>query len=615
MKKLLLTLCLCLVTVATWAVKAWPLPVTITQPDGTELTVFGYGDEDLHWYTTSDGVLLAHVGTAFYVAKITPEGLIEATTQLAHERPLREAAELSLVKAQDRELFFKKAPEHKRLAEIHRIGVNPNASPSYFPHVGTPKAIVILVEFSDVKFTVTDPYTTFNEYLNSETPLPDRGFREDRNYGSVRQYFNDISGGQYAPQFDVYGPVTLPNRSAFYGAGYKDTNTNIDSLLSHACRLADPLIDYSQYDSNNDGYVDLVYLMYAGFGENYTGNSTDCIWPKSGSNITTRMYDGVNVKRYGIGNELNYSPDKVLSADPQRRVNGIGLFCHEFSHTLGLPDMYPIDETAQRTDNQALEYWDIMDNGEYTDNGYTPTPYTPWEKEVMGWITLDTLKTAAQVTLHDGEAYKIMQDNSDEYLIVHNIQNNGWATSLLGHGMLVYRVDYKGRTSVNLGDYPNNTAGSPGMTVVCADGLLISAYKVALDDAHRTASKPYIASEYLSSHYGDPFPGTSNVHELPSVQLNKSVLEKGFYNINEVAADGETVITFAFIDTEATDIVDSRASDGIELIVNSQPSTFSHQPSIYDLQGRRIADNADAVTLQNLPKGIYIIGNRKVIIP
>lgn len=609
MKKLLLTLCLFLVAVATWAVKAWPLPVTITQPDGTELTVIGYGDEDLHWYTTTDGVLLVHIGTAFYVAKVTSDGNIEATSQLAHERPLREVAELSLVKAQDRELFYSSIPEHKRIAEARRIGVDITATPAYFPHEGSPRAIVILVEFSDVKFTVTDPYLTFNEYLNSEVPLQNRGFREDRNFGSVRQYFTDISGGKYTPVFDVYGPITLPKTSAYYGIDYQDSSSRIDSLMKHACERADGMIDFSQYDSNSDGYVDLVYLVYAGFGENYTGNSTDYIWPKSGSNISGRLYDGVTVQRYGIGNELNYGPDKVLQEDPQRRVNGIGLFCHEFSHTLGLPDMYPRNSVAQKTDNQAMEYWDIMDNGEYTDNGYTPTPYTPWEKEVMGWVTLDTLQEAAQVVLHEDEAYKILQENSSEYLIVHNIQNKGWAMRMLGHGMLVYRVDYKGRKVVNLSDYPNNTAGSPGMTVVCADGLLISAYKVAQDDEHRTASKPYIASEYLSSHYGDPFPGTSNVHELPSVQLNKSVLEKGLYNINEVAADGETVITFAFIDTEATDIVDSRATDVIESIIMRSQSN-----AVYDLQGRRVAVNADATTIQNLPKGIYIVGGHKVIV-
>ena len=100
MKKLVSTLCLLLVACATWAAKAYPGPITVTQNDGTQLTVMAYGDEDYHWFTTSDDVLLAHVGTDFFVARIEADGSLAATKQLAHEPALRSAAEQQLVLSQ-----------------------------------------------------------------------------------------------------------------------------------------------------------------------------------------------------------------------------------------------------------------------------------------------------------------------------------------------------------------------------------------------------------------------------------------------------------------------------------------------------------------------------------
>ena len=100
MKKLVSTLCLLLVACATWAAKAYPGPITVTQNDGTQLTVMAYGDEDYHWFTTSDDVLLAHVGSDFFVARIEADGSLAATTQLAHEPALRSAAVFYLKKKQ-----------------------------------------------------------------------------------------------------------------------------------------------------------------------------------------------------------------------------------------------------------------------------------------------------------------------------------------------------------------------------------------------------------------------------------------------------------------------------------------------------------------------------------
>ena len=130
----------------------------------------------------------------------------------------------------------------------------------------------------------------------------------------------------------------------------------------------------------------MVYVIYAGYSESISGNDDNCLWPKSGTTTFYRydkngirgdalVCDGKRFSRYGINNELNGTPADTENGIYQ--INGIGLFCHEFSHTMGLPDHYPTEYPATYADNQSPEYWDLMDAGEYTYDGYRPTPYSP----------------------------------------------------------------------------------------------------------------------------------------------------------------------------------------------------------------------------------------------
>lgn len=214
---------------------------------------------------------------------------------------------------------------------------------------------------------------------------------ETTNYGSVREYFKHCSLGKFVPQFDVVGPVTLSQHFAYYGKNRSEDDIDIhcDQMLGEACSLVDDQVDFSQYDADGDGCVDLVYVIYAGYSESISGNSDDCLWPKSGATLFYRYdqngnpagnleCDGMSFSRYGINNELNGTPKDTQ--DGKYLLNGIGLFCHEFSHTMGLPDHYPVSGSSTYADNQSPEYWDLMDAGEYTQDGYCPTPYTPWER-------------------------------------------------------------------------------------------------------------------------------------------------------------------------------------------------------------------------------------------
>ena len=600
MKKFLLSIAFALMGIASgFAAKAHTGLTTITQSDGSQLTIRLHGDEHFCWYSTADDVLLVQVGNNYYVAQVEEDGTLKATPQLAHNAGERGTVEEQVINNQNKEKFLNLLnAEPQALAKP--IGT---VTPAYFPHKGSPKALVILVEFQDVKFKTSDPVATFTHYLKGAegeaAPEANNAYvtKGMVNYGSVSQYFNDMSQRKFTPQFDIVGPVTVSMNSAYYGGNVgNSTDVNFDQMIAEACKSVSSKVNFADYDQNNDGYVDLVYIIYAGYSESFSGNSSDCLWPKSGTNNfyepgtnNLLMLDGKQICRYGINNELNATPSDWIDGKPL--LNGIGLFCHEFSHTMGLPDLYPTVETS-RVDNQNPEYWDLMDGGEYTYNGYFPTPYSPWEMDVMGWTTpIELGDEAKQVSLNsyasDRTAYKINGEN-DEYLLIQNIQTDGWwggITKAFKTGMLVWRIDYP-YDVVSLGNRLNNEIGKPNVMIVPADGYVISEYNVTDDDESK--------AKYKASLKADPFPGANNVPELLSVKLNKSILEKPFYNIKETNG----VITFDYLKDYATGI------DSPVIQQNQEKDT-----RIFTLDGRYLGTDASQLT-----KGVYIIGKKKVII-
>lgn len=594
MKKILLSITFALMGIVSgFAAKAYSGIVTVTQSDGTELNVRIYGDEHFNWLTTEDGVLLVQEGNNYYIAETTSYGTLKATSYIAHNANKRVPAEIKAIKKQDLSRFRSYAI--KKASPTKAMGTG-NSGVKYFPHSGSPKALVILVEFSDTPFQSGEKAkNVFEHFLKgkAEDALPD-GYEAYtgsyakanlRNKGSVSDYFYDMSKGTYTPQFDVVGPYKLNQPSLYYGKGEND---NTYALVSDACKAADKDVDFSRYDADGDGMVDLVYIIYAGYPASMSGNPND-IWPKSGTG-GFGTYDGKKVSRFGVHAELNFGLE--LNQKNGFLLSGIGLFCHEFSHTLGLPDLYPTVD-ASKVDNQNPEMWDLMDGGEYTYNGgYCPTPYSPWEMDAMGWATPIELSDEKQtVTLKsygkERVAYKIKGENN-EYLLLQNIQIGGWWTGVAlvyKTGMLVWRIDYNNE-DVNLFDNPNNTLDKPKVMIVPADGYVISDY-------NHGDGKQWTDDQYKESLQGDPFPGATNKTELLSVELNNSTLEKPIYNIKEENG----VITFDYLDNISA------------IQLPSVEETDMTTKQIFSLDGRYLGNDASKLT-----KGVYIIGKKKVVI-
>ena len=617
MKKTVLILITLLCHLASHASKGWPYPITVSQPDGTQLTVRINGDADFNWVSTLDGVVLKQVGNGYYVADIDTNGMLSSSGTLAHDADKRSSAEQSLCKKQDVKAFLTVNTRPERLAATRGFGGK--GSTSFFPHTGSPRAIVLLVQFANRPFKV-QPRKAFNQYLNSMADKhQDFGNAENRNTGSVKRYFSDMSGGKFKPQFDLYGPITMPKNAAYYGEG-SSSMERYRELVSEACTMMDDSLDFSKYDADKDGNVDLVYIIYAGYGESVSSIDST-LWPKAFVCGTDIKKDGKYVRLAGISNELNGHPDVHYSSTSGLLINGVGLFCHEFSHCMGLPDFYPTVSPQWTTandkqdfdayDNQGMEEWDVMDNGIYLYNGYSPTAYTAWEREKMGWLTIETLTREGKVELKSidqgGKAYRIKNDKNtsgNEYYIVENIQAKGWNYKLPASGMMVSHVEYVpwafsvfhgGDNSVN------NIKGHPRMTIVPADGYLPSSYRKVPNSS--TETWPHIkVDQYKEQLAGDLYPGKSNVNRLTDAQnmvnyapWTGGMLNKPIYNI----ALKNGIVTFDFLKDQT--------STGIE-----QPESAtenSNEEKIYTIDGRYVGTNLNA-----LPKGVYIKGKKKVVV-
>ena len=599
-KQLSLIVCLMLCSLTTWAAKAESIPVQVRQADGSVITVILRGDEHINWYTTLDGVLLVQgADNNYYIGKVEKSGNLIATKQLAHEAQTRSQAERNLIAKQDKEKFFayvnKIAEESENAYDNSPLTRGPIIDSGYggvpyFPHTGSPKALVILAEFQDTTFTIQDTKKVFTNYLMNEGHFSDTRYGQNQNYKGVRGYFKDCSYGQFTPIFDVVGPIKLPRKHAIYGAG----NDRMDLLLADACATVDDLVDFAKYDANNDGIVDLVYIIYAGHSANYRNNKVSNIWPKSGTVTISDTFDGKSIRRYGVSNELNGS-DKTSKNN--KKINGIGLFCHEFSHTLGLPDIYAYRTPAEDQDDQGMEYWDIMDGGTGVRGGRVPASYLAWEREVMGWMNIDELKKDSSIENlksidNGGKAYKIVNpNNSNEYIVLQSMQkgawNQGWGDGTYGKGLLAYRVSYP-FNKVNVFDYPNNEKGKPRVIPIPADGKIL---------AGKNATS-YL--EYVNQHNGDLYPYNRIDYISGFKMFNGSILEKSIVNIkeNDGGDSNNNYVNFEF--------KNGLVPTGILSLSIVERSTSDNR--IYTLDGRYVGTDASI-----LPHGIYIQNNKKFV--
>lgn len=464
---------------------------TISQPDGTELAIQLNGDEFFHYTTTEDGYLLKKNAENFYeYAELdTKNATIKSLGIKANNISKRTIEEKNLLSNIDRNVIHSYANrQRKKIAETKR---------SAKKTVGTvnivPKGLVILVNFSDIKFTQANPQEYFNNLMNQEN------FNTNGGYGSVSDYFEASSGNKYSPEFKVVGPYTVSKTANYYATGngiITDPDDgeygiyNAGYMINEACSLAyADGVSFADYDLNGDKEVDYIYVIYA--GHNSAEWAENVIWPHSyyvsaWVNKAQRTYGGYTIDLYACSSELRGYTGKNLS--------GIATFCHEFSHVLGLPDYY--DTNYGTNYEKTPGEWTLMDQGSYNNNGLTPPVYSAYDRYYMGWLTPSIMNSAENVSLQDLQTTNTARvvtangtlpsaTSTSVAYYFENRQQNGWDAYLPGHGMLITKVQY------NASAWASNTTNN-GSTMYY-DIVEANGKKSAYGDA------------------SDPFPGTANI--------------------------------------------------------------------------------------------------------
>lgn len=402
MRQLVTIFILCTYVACVWAVPATPEPIVRILPDGKLDTIYLYGDEN--------GSFVANTR----IARM-PDAMHRAP-----QRTMRDA---------------------------------------YVPSEGQVRIPVILVNFSDLSFSMSAPRTQFDDFFNGN------GGSNPNATGSVHTYYEASSNGKLNLIYDVYGPYTLSHNMAYYGANKSDgsgvtTNHNIRAaeLVIEAVKLADDDgVNFSLYDANNDMLVDNISIIVAGYNE-AEGGKAETIWPHYNTISSSSRYDNKYISGYLMISEYRGSGGKVQA--------GIGTYCHEFGHALGLPDLYDTSSDAY-----TVGSWDIMCSGSYNNSGSTPPSYTAFERFMMGWLTPRQITAPGLQTLHPIETHNEalliasgphnMQPytpNPREYFLLENRQAFGWDAgkkALVSTGLLVSHVTFNS-TTWNYNTFNNN---------------------------------------------------------------------------------------------------------------------------------------------------------------
>ena len=408
---------------------------------------------------------------------------------------------------------------------------------------GIKRVPVVLTAFKDKTFTISDNPEEVNEYYYKfcNGTMDGKRYTGHGSFGSVRDYFVQQSDSVFFPEFVVIGPIVLDSVAAYYGknGSYRDSNYFLYTKETIS-KAYDLYPDWSVFDNDSNGTVDMVFMVYAGLGES-NGGGPDCIWPQE--TTTSTIINGHVFATNAAVCELRPTARAANGMALSSTRDGIGIFVHELSHSLGLPDFYDVNYKAF-----GMDLWSVMDYGEYGNNGHTPGNYTAYERDFMGWRPLKTLEEPCVLTIPcfyaGGTGYKIVNDKfPDEYYIIENRQPKGWdkAVGKAGHGLQVTHVDYnKNRwmsNTVNANQYHQR------MTIIAANNSYLG------------TNLDITSDEWANSLAGNLYPGNTYNYNLtdessPAAQVFSgsdvwvgSLMHKPLRNITE-NEDGTVTVCF-----------------------------------------------------------------------
>ncbi|MGH1435814.1 MAG: M6 family metalloprotease domain-containing protein [Lewinella sp.] len=510
-------------------VAPYPEPIELVQPDGSSFMAYLFTEGPAAYLETLDGysVLQDRSDNFYRYATRGKKGDLYLTGVPVSALDNRSSTEITLLQVIRPHLRY----EGIRLAELTATDQLRNydddepGTSAVFPPAGVQKALLLLIDFPDQAFTY--PQGDFDNMANQV------GYNVNGNSGSFRDYYLDISYGLLTVNTDVEGWYTALNNKATYG---------IESLANRNFHNAVPLIreavdaaeaagiDFSQYDGDGDGRVDVVEVIHSGRGAEASGNVDDIWshrWVLAAASLSV-TYDGKLINDYII------QPEKHGA----NSITNIGVFVHEFGHALGLPDLYDTDNSSR-----GLGHWCCMAGGTWNNSGKTPAQFSAWCKKELGWISPTVLSGNGDISNmdysdNDDEAYQFDTPDADEYFLLENRQKIGWDAHIPGEGLAIYHID-ESRNS-------NSDESRPWVDLEQADGDR---------DLNLNVN---------SGDNGDLYPGSSNNTEFNcSTSPNSNNYSGGVSNINifDISSSGDLInFSYDFCSTDCS--VADIATDG-----------------------------------------------------
>lgn len=560
-------------------IPASPKQINYKQPDGSFINITLKGDAAVHWAISDDGYTLLSNSNGFYeYAKLDEKGDLISTGVNACNAENRKSNEIAILQSVPKGISYSEKQIKQRLSNFKTN--SKGGQLKSFPSTGAQNFLVLMVEFQDLSFT--NSVTDFDNLMNQS------------NYGGIgsfKDFYFENSNGKLTINTLVDGIYQATNNHDYYGQndGGGD-DMNVGELVSELILGADAYIDFSQFDNDGDGVVDAVYVIYAGTGEASSGNPND-IWPHA-SSITPISVDGVSVEKYACSNELAGTS-----------MVGIGTICHEFGHSLGLPDYYDTDYAGSGGEAEGTGTWDCMAGGAYNGNEASPANHNPVSKELLGWQYPEIIDANGSYILppatQDTIAFLIEASSANEGFYLENRQWESFDYELQGHGMLIYHCDF--------------------------DFVLdhLDANDINVDPSHQGFDIEE-ADDEISDETGDTYPGTTSNTTFTDNTYPNSVLWSGSnlgYPIVNIV-ENSTTDDIEFDISGFTGINDILTNNNIQLyptiandFINVKSDITIQEISIINLQGQLIFESRvnslyTQLNVSNINAGTYFIKSK-----
>ncbi len=460
-------------TVYSYAVPAYPKKVTLLLQDGTEAVVQLCGDEHAHWGLTEDGytILPTEHGWAYAMAD-SENRAIPSTFLLSSKNRDNETKQFLSQQPKNLKPYLKEARQSRRA----------NSSKAKRSVTGNRRVLVVLVSFNDLSFQKAK--TDFESLFNEEN------YSYDGAQGSVYDYYNEVSCGKLQLHSDILGPYKLQYGMSYYGGnavnGY---DKNPGAMFQEALNYAASQVNLSDYDADEDGFLDNLHIIFAGYGEEAGANS-NAIWSHEGM-LSPIEVQGIMIDRYSCTPELRGNRGDGISR--------IGVCCHEIGHALGAMDYYDTDYDTNG-EYPGTGEWDVMGSGSWNNDGVTPPRFNPYVRAYdFGWVEVesptqqDSDYEIRPSTAQEDQILRLETGSPGDFYLLENRIQQGFDSAIPGEGLMMYHV----HPDINRYAESNtiNAASPMKMYPVCASS---------------NAKIPSSASSYGNINTsGCPFPGSS----------------------------------------------------------------------------------------------------------